>query len=692
MDSLNAEEIFNPNDTFNMSMNSNLVDSNLFGMIGDKSLIFKQKIENDNENEKPNDDENKSYFTLDLELEKQVALLTGDDVEEDDLNDAKLNLENDNSNWSSASILMINNNNKTTQALDNNFLNNQVFPAIESEDKISTTTNLTTNLTSNNTSKNINPSSSIINGLNYDNNNDLVRKFSISSLHDKQTEYNNKAYNPNNFSSYLNNITNGSNIPGSGGIWNSRLGLDFNGGFNNLKDNMTYFNPNQSYDFQSKSLDMNSIIYKNKIFNNQTYNDLVGKNFYNNRFYKHQPKLNKLHKNIIHSNFFSNYPNNFSYYSNISQISMNSFNNNLSNNKSLKNTINSKDRNKSYNAKIILMIKDQNGSKYIQKKIEEKSPEFLFKLYQSMKNHLYEIFNDQSGNYVIQKYVEYCDKKILSAMLKQLFNKGEKIIYEISMNPYGTRGFQKLLDNLSPSMKEEDINIIFRAIKGNVFSMIKDINGNRVISSIIENIKNKELLSPLYKEMNENMISISMTKSGSCVFSKLLNNITENDLKIIINNILDNIEILINNEFGNFIIQKILSLNKNEYNQRIFDYIKDKIQKLSKQKFASNVIESCITSNPKFKTDIIKLLIEGNHIKELIIDKYGNYIIQKILNYVGENEFNIIMEQIKDSTKLLKQTDYGRKIYQKLVKNYRQYLDSDNSKCIQKNHSINIKK
>ena len=41
------------------------------------------------------------------------------------------------------------------------------------------------------------------------------------------------------------------------------------------------------------------------------------------------------------------------------------------------------------NDKVISMIKDQNKNKYIQKKIEEKSPKFLYKLYQQMKSHLY---------------------------------------------------------------------------------------------------------------------------------------------------------------------------------------------------------------------------------------------------------------------------------------------------------------
>ena len=58
---------------------------------------------NDTTTEKQTEDDNRSYFTVDLEFEKQVNILTGCDDEDDDLNDAKLNLNNEISLLSSQS-------------------------------------------------------------------------------------------------------------------------------------------------------------------------------------------------------------------------------------------------------------------------------------------------------------------------------------------------------------------------------------------------------------------------------------------------------------------------------------------------------------------------------------------------------------------------------------------------------------
>ena len=98
------------NDTFYIPHN----DSNFFSQYNDKSLF---KL-NDTTTEKQTEDDNRSYFTVDLELEKQVNLLTDCD---DDLNDAKLSLlNNDISLLNSSQSQSCTIHNKTTPISKNN--------------------------------------------------------------------------------------------------------------------------------------------------------------------------------------------------------------------------------------------------------------------------------------------------------------------------------------------------------------------------------------------------------------------------------------------------------------------------------------------------------------------------------------------------------------------------------------------
>ena len=52
-------------------------------------------------------------------------------------------------------------------------------------------------------------------------------------------------------------------------------------------------------------------------------------------------------------------------------------------------------------------------------------------------------------------------------------------------------------------------------------------------------------------------------------------------------NILD----LINDEFGNFIIQYIIFMRNSDYNERITDFIIENISELAQKKYSSNVID-----------------------------------------------------------------------------------------------------
>jgi hypothetical protein len=246
-----------------------------------------------------------------------------------------------------------------------------------------------------------------------------------------------------------------------------------------------------------------------------------------------------------------------------------------------------------------------------------------------------------------------------------------------------------MIEYLSNNMSQQDINLILNFTKGNALNLIKDINGNRIIQCIIQNIKNKEFLSPLYKEINENIVEILKTKSGCCVFSKILSNIIEEDLNIMIDTIFNKIDNLINDEFGNISLKRIIKLNNENYNNKIFEFIKDNLILLSCQKFSSNVIDACIDNNTSLKGKIINKLIENeNNINILILDQFGNYIIQNALQNAEKNDFDIIINQIKENEKKIKQTSHGKIIFEKLMKNYKKFLmdnKSNNNKDINSN-------
>ena len=666
------EENSNFSDTFFLSRNSNfsnLGDSNFFSTYGDKSMMMKQL----NEMDKQIEDDNKSNFTIELDLERQVDSLIYEEDDLKDLNDGRY-YENDKSNCSFSSNLL--NSNLNTNQNQHNMttpmpLLNHIFTqrqTIESEDKLINNNNI---LTPANSIMDINKK--ILGDKNKDEKKE--KEINLSTLGDKCTDT--LTYDSNN------------NITGN-------IIINWNPG-GNILGNKPESNIS-SFDFHSNSVDLkNNINLIKGSYYNQTPNNSI---YYNSKYYKNNKRYNKFQQNYSQSLYTTlnkkdihKQMNNINNINNInfSELSSRTSFQSLNKNRNYNNYYNSKfnycnnqnlhikmkdESNKSINESWRIMLKDQKGSKYIQKKIDEKSPEFLNKLYEQIQNNLHEIMTDQYGNYVIQKFVEYCDKKIISNMFSQISN----TLYEISINNYGTRPIQKMIENLAPNITTQDINIILGMTKGKVFDLIKDINGNRVIQSIIQNFKNKELLSPLYKELNENLTEILKTKSGCCVFSKVIFNITENDLSLIVDNIIKNFASFVNHEFGNISLKRLIQLNNENYNSKIFPCIKDSIIPLSCQKFSSNVIEACIDNNTSLKKRLLEKMIENDIIiSKLILDQYGNYIVQKALQNSEQKEFDIIINIIKNNEKKLKQSQNGKVVHEKLMKNYKKYFIEDKS-------------
>lgn len=83
---------------------------------------------------------------------------------------------------------------------------------------------------------------------------------------------------------------------------------------------------------------------------------------------------------------------------------------------------------------------------------------------------------------------------------------------------------------------------------------------------------------------------------------------------------------MINDEYGNFIIQQIFNFGISDMNKEIFDFIAKDFIHFSKQKFSSNIIDKCfLSTNSHLKEDTIDLILKTKAVSLLIVDPYGNY-------------------------------------------------------------------
>jgi hypothetical protein len=170
---------------------------------------------------------------------------------------------------------------------------------------------------------------------------------------------------------------------------------------------------------------------------------------------------------------------------------------------------------------LMILLKDQNGCRLIQKKIEEKPHEYIYPMLEKIQTNLVDIINDQFGNYVIQKIIDfiYFDKPLVTKFFELI----KRQIYRISVHPCGTRVLQRLLDYLIThysNVENPTINEVFKALMvHHTYDLIMDTNGNHVFQKVLM-IYPKEHNQFIYDELMKVGAEIAKSKKGGCVFQK----------------------------------------------------------------------------------------------------------------------------------------------------------------------------
>lgn len=96
---------------------------------------------------------------------------------------------------------------------------------------------------------------------------------------------------------------------------------------------------------------------------------------------------------------------------------------------------------------------------------------------------------------------------------------------------------------------------------------------------------------------------------------------------------------LVQDPFGNYVIQYVLDLAIPEYTALVIHQFMGRVCALSVQKFSSNVIEKCIRNAEKqTRRQLIQELLNRDRLDLLIRDSYANYVVQTCLEFAEKDQ------------------------------------------------------
>merc|ERR1719510_2574243 len=118
---------------------------------------------------------------------------------------------------------------------------------------------------------------------------------------------------------------------------------------------------------------------------------------------------------------------------------------------------------------------DQNGSRFIQTKLEEATDEEKQAVFEQILPETLRLCTDVFGNYCIQKFFEYGTPEQKQQLAKKIKNR----VLPLSLQMYGCRVVQKILE----SVDIETQKLLIGELDGHVLECVKDQNASHVIQN-----------------------------------------------------------------------------------------------------------------------------------------------------------------------------------------------------------------
>jgi len=206
-----------------------------------------------------------------------------------------------------------------------------------------------------------------------------------------------------------------------------------------------------------------------------------------------------------------------------------------------------------------------------------------------------------------------------------------------------------------------------KELEKDVIRTVKDQNGNHVIQKIIDRVP-MEHIQNIVEAFRGNVGTLSIHTYGCRVIQRLLEKVPEPRRRFILAELHAEGPKLITDSYGNYVIQHVIEHGLPEDRARIVGLIKAQFLNYSRHKFASNVVEQClICGDDEQRRELVTTVTAKNERAEntiltLLRDGYGNYVIQKLLETLGREDYEMFLVELKPELDKARKMITGKQI------------------------------
>lgn len=140
---------------------------------------------------------------------------------------------------------------------------------------------------------------------------------------------------------------------------------------------------------------------------------------------------------------------------------------------------------------------------------------------------------------------------------------------KVALNQHGTRALQKMIEHVSMPQQvsqesvldanlaqKRQIETIRIALQDNVVALIQDLNGNHVIQKCLNHLRAEDAQF-IFDAVGAECIAVGTHRHGCCVLQRCIDHASGIQKVDLINQITSNAFALVQDPFGNYVVQYI---------------------------------------------------------------------------------------------------------------------------------------
>jgi len=225
---------------------------------------------------------------------------------------------------------------------------------------------------------------------------------------------------------------------------------------------------------------------------------------------------------------------------------------------------------------------------------------------------------------------------------------------------HGSRFIQQQLEHTS----DQERTIVFVEVLPHVHKLATDVFANYVVQRLLEFCPLDQVIA-LSHGLRGVVLSLSLQMYGCRVVQKALEQLPPRDQSLLVSELEGHVLRLVLDQNGNHVVQKCLEVLAPSTAPFLVESFRGHMTSLAKHPYGCRVLQRVFEQRGTQSGPLIDELLM--HVPDLVLDQYGNYVIQHILEKGNEDERKRIIEVVKGRVWALSQHKFASNVVEKCV-------------------------